>query len=270
MRTLLICHHDAPLHQDGLARWLASFSTLAGILVVHEGPEMKRKRLKRETKRVGPLRILDVLAFQLWYRATQAAADTRWKARQLDALRARFPAVPADVPVLEVGSPNSAEAEAFVRACAPDLTVALVKSILKESVFGVPPLGTWVMHPGICPEYRNAHGCFWALAERDVNKVGMTLLRIDRGIDTGPTYGYFTYPYDEVRESHVVIQTRVVLDNLDAIRARFEEIARGEATPVHTHGRASAVWGQPWLTRHLGWKLAARRSRRARARAAVS
>ena len=51
------------------------------------------------------------------------------------------------------------------------------------------------MHPGICPEYRNAHGCFWALANRDLNKVGMTLLRIDKGVDTGPTFGYYTYPY---------------------------------------------------------------------------
>ena len=45
----------------------------------------------------------------------------------------------------------------------------------------------------------------------------MTLLRVDRGVDTGPVYGYFSYPFDERRESHHVIQQRVVLDNLDAI-----------------------------------------------------
>ena len=77
--------------------------------------------------------------------------------------------------------------------------------------------GTFVLHPGICPEYRNAHGCFWALANRDLDRVGMTLLRVDAGIDTGPVYLHGTCDYDEVRDSHIVIQHRAVVDNLDAI-----------------------------------------------------
>jgi len=40
----------------------------------------------------------------------------------------------------------------------------------------------FVLHPGICPEYRNAHGCFWALVNRDLARVGVTLLRADRGV----------------------------------------------------------------------------------------
>ena len=73
------------------------------------------------------------------------------------------------------------------------------------------------MHPGICPEYRNAHGCFWALATGDTGNAGMTLLRIDRGVDTGPVFGYFRVDAT-LAESHIVIQHRVVLDHLDAIR----------------------------------------------------
>jgi methionyl-tRNA formyltransferase len=85
------------------------------------------------------------------------------------------------------------------------------------------------MHPGICPEYRNAHGCFWALANGDSARVGMTLLKIDKGVDTGPVYGHYTYPYDERHESHVVIQHRVVFENLEALREKLEHIAAGDA-----------------------------------------
>ena len=269
-RTLLLCHHDAPLHVDGMAAWLASWSELAGIVVVEEPRSLARRRVKRELKRVGLLRLLDVLAFRVAYRALLAGRDEAWKVERLAALRAAYPPVPASVPVLRTPTPNSAEAEAFVRRCAPDLTLALVKSLLKESVFSVPTHGTWVLHPGICPEYRNAHGCFWALAERDLDRVGMTLLRIDKGIDTGPTYGYYTYDYDELAESHIVIQNRVVLDNLDALREKFLAIVRGTATPVDVRGRPSAEWGQPWLTRYARWKLAAWRRRRASARPAIS
>jgi len=121
----------------------------------------------------------------------------------------------------------------------------------------LPRAGTLVMHPGICPEYRNSHGCFWALAHRDLNRVGMTLLRIDDGIDTGPVYGYYTYAYDERRESHIVIQTRVVTENLEPISAKLLEIADGTASPIDVAGRQSATWGQPKLTSYVAWKMRA-------------
>jgi len=87
----------------------------------------------------------------------------------------------------------------------------------------------------------------------------MTLLRIDAGVDTGPVYGYYTCEFDEANESHVVIQSRVVFDNLDTLRAKFEEILDGQAQTIDTKGRESREWGQPWLTAYLRWKRAARR-----------
>jgi methionyl-tRNA formyltransferase len=122
--------------------------------------------------------------------------------------------------------------------------------MLNERIFSIPRLGTYVMHPGICPEYRNAHGCFWAMATGDRDNVGMTMLRIDKGVDTGPVFGYFRVAADAA-ESHVVTQHRVVLEHLDTIRARLLEIEAGTATPVETSGRKSATWGQPWMTAYL-------------------
>lgn len=118
------------------------------------------------------------------------------------------------------------------------------------------------MHPGICPEYRNAHGCFWALANGDRDRVGMTLLRIEKGVDTGPPFGYYSYPFDEARESHIVIQYRVVLENLDVLRQKFLEIFDVAAAPVNISGRKSAAWGQPWMSKYLRWKARARREAR--------
>jgi len=137
--------------------------------------------------------------------------------------------------------------------------IARCKSLLKEAVFSIPTKGTYVMHPGICPEYRNAHGCFWALANGDYGKVGMTLLRIDKGVDTGPVFGYYHYSGNDKQDSHIVIQHRVVLDNLGAIGKKLQEIFLGEAQPLETKGRHSAVWGQPWLTKYLTWKTRGRR-----------
>jgi folate-dependent phosphoribosylglycinamide formyltransferase PurN len=248
-----------------LAGWLASFSDLAGIVLIRERGERMKRRVRRELDRVGPLRFLDVLAFRLYYKLFLAAADREWEERELARLSSRYSGA-AGAAVLSTHSPNSAEAEAFVRERAPDLVVARCKTILKESVFSVPRLGTFVMHPGVCPEYRNAHGCFWALANGDAGRVGMTLLRIDRGVDTGPVYGYYSYPFDAARESHVRIQHRVVLENLDALAAKFAEIAAGRAETVDTRGRESAAWGQPWLTSYFRLRRAARRGAHGTAR----
>jgi hypothetical protein len=257
-RVVLICHHDAALHHDGIARWLASWSELAGLVVLEEKPATLWRRVRRETRRVGWLRMLDVLAFRVFYRIRLRSADEAWRTHALRELRHRYQGEPL-AERLATASPNSPESEAFIRERGPDAVIALCKQIIKPRVFRIPRFGTFVFHPGVCPEYRNAHGCFWALATRDLERVGMTLLRIDEGVDTGPIYGHFSYPLDERRESHIVIQNRVVLDNLDALRDALMQIFEGTLAPLDTSGRASRAWGQPWLTAWLRWKRAARR-----------
>jgi hypothetical protein len=249
VRTLLICHADAALDREGLARWLSSFSDHVGTVVIHEPAARMRRRIAREIDRVGYLRFLDVLAFRAYHTLIRGARDRRWAHSQLEALRRRFHKG-TEAPELHVESPNSAAAEAFIREQAPTLVIARCKTLLKARVFSIPTLGTYVLHPGICPEYRNAHGCFWARAAGDHANVGATLLRIDRGVDTGPVFGYFRVQADAL-ESHVVTGHRAVLEHLDAIRDKLREIETGAATPIDTAGRPSATWGQPWLTAHV-------------------
>ncbi|MCU0623675.1 MAG: hypothetical protein MUF53_07395, partial [Gemmatimonadaceae bacterium] len=84
MRTTLICHHDSPLDRRALAGWLASFSTLAGIVVIEEKGARRRTRIVREWQRSGLLGLLDVLAFRMFYRAALAGRDARWTDETVD------------------------------------------------------------------------------------------------------------------------------------------------------------------------------------------
>jgi len=259
MKTLLICHDGAELNREGIARWLASFSTVTGIVVLHEGMGSAWRRARREIRRVGALRFADALAFRFYYKLFIAHRDKAWQERTLRELRQRYPALPETTAVVHTSNPNSPPAAHFIRNCAPDIVLALCKTLLKPEVFSIPSRGTFVLHPGYCPEYRNAHGCFWALANDDLDKVGMTLLRVDAGVDTGPVYGHYGYAFDEISESHVIIQQRVVLENLDVLRQKLTAICDGAATPIDTSGRRSATWGQPWLTSYVKWKYKAKK-----------
>lgn len=258
MRTLLICHDGADLERYGISRWLASFSDLCGIVVIKENNQRMAKRIKREVKRVGLLRFFDVLAFRTYYKFALAKKDLKWEGSRLYQISEQYPALAPNLPILITHSPNSSEAEKFIGELKPDIMIARCKTLLAERIFTLAETGTFVMHPGICPEYRNAHGCFWALAERDTENVGMTLLKIDKGIDTGPVYGYFKYDHDELNESHIVIQHRVVFDNLDSIQRKLINIYNGKAETIQTTGRRSGTWGQPWMSKYLKWKRAAR------------
>lgn len=257
MKTLLICHEGALLDQEGIARWLASFSELAGIVVLREKGQRKFKRIRREIERVGLLRFFDVTAFRVFYRLFQESDDKRWEDEKLAELRALYPE--PNAPVLITHSPNSKEAEDFIKTQNPDIIIARCKVILNKRIFSLANVGTFVMHPGICPEYRNAHGCFWALTRGDFEKVGMTLLKVDEGVDTGKIYGFYSYPFDSLNESHIRIQNRVVLDNLPQLQVKLQEIADGKAATIDVAGRESGVWGHPWLTRYAVWKRRAQR-----------
>ena len=260
--AVLICHEQDRLDTEGLASWLASSLRLAGLIIIRDPRGRLWRAARREIRRVGWVRFLDVLAFRLYARLRLARRDHAWKDAEVARLRRRYPADLETVPRVIVSSPNADKARDFLQQLRPDIAVARCKVILKESIFGIPRVGTFVLHPGICPEYRNAHGCFWALTRRDFDRVGMTLLRVDPGIDTGPIFLHGNYDFDEVEESHAVIQYRTVTENLDAIAQVLTALCRGEQrAPISVEGRASAVWGQPQLTAYLRWKWAARRRR---------
>jgi hypothetical protein len=262
MKTLLICHDGVDLNQEGLGRWLASFSVLKGIIILKETNQQKWRRIWREIQRVGLFRFFDVVAMRIYYKVFLYKKDRDWQNRQLHKLCSIYPEIPKNTQVLYTHSPNSKESEEFISKMSPDIMIARCKRILKDKIFTIPTKGTFVLHPGICPEYRNAYGCFWALANDELDKVGMTLLKVDKGVDTGPVYGYYGYKYDEVNESHAIIMWKVVLDNLNKIQKKLEEIYIDHPAAIDISGRPSGMWGQPWLTQYLKWKYKARRRRK--------
>ena len=258
MRAALICSESSVFNRRVLPARLASFSDLVGIVVIRDGPSTVWRRFRSEWRR-SRWRFFDVLAFRVFYRLRLAKSDREWIAKRSAAELLRFPP-PPEVPIHETDNPNTPETQAFLESVRPDMAVAACKTLLRPEIFNVAAHGTYVVHPGVCPEYRNSHGCFWALSRRDLDRVGATLLRIDEGVDTGPVYGYYRPEFDERRESHVVIQLKSVYDNFDAIAADLERVYRGDGQPIDVTGRASAVWGQPRLSDYVRWKRAARRA----------
>jgi len=254
LSVVLICHESDPIDSEGIAAWLACDFYLAGIVLLHDKPGSMFLKLRRELRRVGWARLFDVILFRVFYQLVQARKDAHWVRKQVEAMRARYATDLSQIPRLEAHHPNEDQVREFITSLKPDFAIARCKYILKPGIFTIPGFGTYALHPGICPLYRNAHGCFWALADRDLAHVGMTLLKVDAGIDTGPMYLQASYDFDEQRESHVVIQHRVVLENLDVISRTLRNISKEAVRPFTLQGKRSVNRGQPWFTAWLRWK----------------
>lgn len=248
------------LSYHGIATWLNAFSELAGIVVIEEKKNKKIDRVKKEMKRSGLSGLIDVFLFRFYYKFTRQNNDRLIEKSILDQVKKKYGELDlGGVDQITVTTPNARASQDFIQGKQPDFVIARCKFLLKERVFSIPKFGTFVFHPGICPEYRNAHGCFWAIMNKDYDNVGMTMLKIDKGVDTGPIYGYFSYDYDPVKESHATIQSRVVFDNLEGIREKLIGIYQGTAQPLEIDKhRKSNIWGQPRLTSFLRWKWQAK------------
>lgn len=251
MRTALICHHDSALDRQGVASWLDSSSDLCAIVQIRDGRNAVRGRLQRELRRSGLLGLADALAFRAFYRFSHAKKDREIERTILRKTLDKYPRHAGETPLLEVEDPNGTEVRDFLAKARPDIVIARCKHLLRENIFSIPLHGTYVLHPGICPQYRNAHGCFWALAEGDERNVGATLLRIDKGIDTGPIYDQYRLQPGNSRESHIILQHRAVMEHLDQAMDTLGEICAGVGKPIDTSTSKSAVWGQPRLSAYL-------------------
>lgn len=251
-QTVLLRHRESEFDREVIGRWLAATTDLVGEIVIDPDWTRQANTLKHELRRSGITGLLDAIAYRLYYRAALNDKETP----KIDALisdaQAEYPDF--SVPEYTVADPNNEETANILRNLAPDLMLARCKVLLSKSVYEIPNYGTFVIHPGICPEYRNQHGCFWALANGDDDKVGFSLIRINDGIDTGEIFAQDGTTFNPVDDEHAYIQLKVVADNLPSITSVITAVANGEAEPIPTNDRQGALWGMPKLSAWLTWK----------------
>ncbi|MFN8091294.1 MAG: methionyl-tRNA formyltransferase [Vicinamibacteria bacterium] len=90
------------------------------------------------------------------------------------------------LPIVQVERVRAPEAQAALRALAPELQVVIAfGQILPRSVIDIAPRGTVNVHASLLPKLRGAAPIQWAIA-RGETETGVTTMLIDEGLDTGP------------------------------------------------------------------------------------
>lgn len=108
------------------------------------------------------------------------------------------------LPVLQ---PEKARHESFVtelRGYAPDLiAVAAFGQILPPAILDLPPHGCLNVHTSLLPRYRGAAPIQWAILNDDP-ETGVTIMKMDVGLDTGAIISTQTTPIAEADTSQTL------------------------------------------------------------------
>lgn len=88
------------------------------------------------------------------------------------------------LPVLQPDKLKDPAFQAQLQTLQPDLQVVVAFRMLPESVWALPPCGTFNLHASLLPQYRGAAPINWAIIHGDT-ETGVTTFFLDKEIDTG-------------------------------------------------------------------------------------
>ncbi len=180
------------------------------------------------------------------------------RGRQLRVSPLKARALDAGIPIHQPVTLRDSAVQAELAALKPDLlVVAAYGLILPPAVLAIPRLGCVNVHASLLPRWRGAAPIHWALLAGDV-ETGVSLMRMDAGLDTGPVLARAVYPirrgitggelYD--RLAALGAETLLaILPDLLAGRLTPEPQAEAEATYAAKLNKADLEldWSQPAL-----------------------
>jgi methionyl-tRNA formyltransferase len=150
------------------------------------------------------------------------------------------------IPVVQPTKLRTGEFGAWVKA--QDAEVALVVAygrILPKDVLDGPRLGCVNVHASLLPRYRGAAPITWAVVDGE-RETGVTLMKLDEGMDTGPTFARVVTPIGP-DETAGELSERLARLGADAVREHLPAYLAGRVTLFpqdHAHATVARMLGK--------------------------
>jgi methionyl-tRNA formyltransferase len=163
------------------------------------------------------------------------------------------------LPVVQPVKLKTGEFAEWVRAQQAEVALVVAYGrILRRDVLDGPRLGCVNVHASLLPKYRGAAPITWAVVRGEV-ETGVTLMKLDEGMDTGPTFARVTTPIGP-EETAGELAERLSRIGGEAVRESLGRYVTGgyELAPQDDAAATTA----PMLTKDDGridWTIDARR-----------
>lgn len=135
-----------------------------------------------------------------------------------------------DLPVFQPRSFKTEEAFQQLKDLEPDLVVVTAYGqILPKRVLELPRYGCVNVHASLLPDYRGASPIQQVIL-RGETKTGVTIMQMDRGLDTGDILLMQEIPI-EPRETADSLHDKLAVLGKETLRLFMEKLKKGEITP---------------------------------------
>ncbi len=136
---------------------------------------------------------------------------------------------------------RTGEFAAWLREQAVDVALVVAYGrILPKDVLDAPRLGCVNVHASLLPKYRGAAPITWAVVHGEA-ETGITLMKMDEGMDTGDVLEPFATPIDPDETAGELSDRLAALGAL-AVRRGLPKLVGGGYTPIpQEHAKATAA-----------------------------
>lgn len=220
------------------------------VAVIVERKPSALKMLRHRARTLGWRETFGQFCFILYSRLLGRAADMR-----IAMLMHRHGLSDTPIPgiaITPVESANQKRVAALLKKLAPQAVVVNGTRILSKKLLAAVDAPFINTHMGITPAYRGVHGGYWALANDDRERCGVTVHLVDEGVDTG---GVLYQARIEVEEednfaTYPVLQLAAALP---LMKAALRDAAEGTLAPRAGEG-PSKQWYHPTLWGYLAMR----------------
>jgi methionyl-tRNA formyltransferase len=162
------------------------------------------------------------------------------------------------LPVVQPTKLRTGEFGAWAREQRVDVALVVAYGrILPRDVLDAPRLGCVNVHASLLPKYRGAAPITWAVVHGE-GESGVTLMKLDEGMDTGPTFARVVTPVGE-DETAGELGDRLARLGADAVKEWLPRYLAGDVT-LQAQDEALATMA-PMLDKEMGrvdWGKSAR------------
>ena len=233
--------------------------TKAGLTIEHVLIEDKiphRQLLHRRVKKLGRTTVLGQILFQgalvpLLEREAQQRIKTIVQTMNLDQTPIELNRTTA------VPSVNAPQTLALLQALNPAIIVVNGTRIIARRVLHGVAAQFVNTHAGITPLYRGVHGGYWALVQDRKDACGVTVHRVDAGIDNGSILAqalinplaadsFVTYPLLQL-----AVGLPLLVESISALTEGFIPQQTPPPGPSRLWSHPT-IWGYLWRRAHYG------------------
>lgn len=183
--SVIILTSNGPDSDYIIREILALENLLVRGVIIEDRATHYAKLIKKRIKncRHRGIRCILGVAFSLFCSATFKALQTNYLRKNLSTRPTRQSS--DHVNVIKVKSVNDQSVQVFLLENKPDFLIVYGTGLIERRIFSVCNQIPMNIHMGITPEFRGSRSEFWAMKKGELEKIGVTIHKIDEGIDTG-------------------------------------------------------------------------------------